>query len=424
MPEEIEYFENKSPNRVYVSSPFEEDADEGNMRFVSKVYDFPERHEFVEVKGETVLRVSEGQRIEIKALFYEDSRQIRRLTLQKFTRATGKPHKLCFNFTGEEIYRIYNLFRVVKYMDLDEHEKQRLDDEILDDLLVGVDAKKRFLLDNIDLLTEILGDDVSLSEMLALKYRREQLDTFQRLLNEPDFFERKKSEWSKRRSEDVWQDFFERNPWIFGYGLDYVFTTNLDDKKLEQVVSGADLNQSGKRVDALLRTRGRVSSLCFVEIKIHTTPLLQQVQDPYRGESWRISAELSGSIAQIHKTVQKASMNIGRRLEMIMKDGDPTGEVAYLYQPKSIVLIGSLAEFEANRGINEQKFSSFELFRRNQINPEIVTFDELYERAKFIVQHSEDEATLGGVTGSIQNGKESVVQTEVDSDSSWDDIPF
>jgi hypothetical protein len=40
------------------------------------------------------------------------------------------------------------------------------------------------------------------------------------------------------------------------------------------------------------------------------------------------------------------------------------------------------------------KFRSFELFRRNIWRPEIVTFDELFQRAKFIVDHSEEELAM------------------------------
>jgi hypothetical protein len=32
-----------------------------------------------------------------------------------------------------------------------------------------------------------------------------------------------------------------------------------------------------------------------------------------------------------------------------------------------------------------EKYRSFELLRRHTIRPEVITFDELYERAKFIV---------------------------------------
>ncbi len=83
--------------------------------------------------------------------------------------------------------------------------------------------------------------------------------------------------------------------------------------------------------------------------------------------------------------------DIQTKIEFESKDGDPTGEIAFLYQPKAYVVIGSLSEFVSGSKVNEQKFSSFELFRRNTANPEIITFDELYERAKFIVQQSETE---------------------------------
>ena len=51
------------------------------------------------------------------------------------------------------------------------------------------------------------------------------------------------------------------------------------------------------------------------------------------------------------------------------------------------MIIGSLGEFVGEKGVNKQKYRSFELYRRNIINPEIITFDELYERAKFIVNN-------------------------------------
>jgi hypothetical protein len=40
-------------------------------------------------------------------------------------------------------------------------------------------------------------------------------------------------------------------------------------------------------------------------------------------------------------------------------------------------------------GVNQDRHRSFELFRRNTANPEIITFDELFERARFIVRQNE-----------------------------------
>jgi len=43
-----------------------------------------------------------------------------------------------------------------------------------------------------------------------------------------------------------------------------------------------------------------------------------------------------------------------------------------------------------DKGVNQERYRSFELFRRNTTSPEIITFDELYERARFIVEQHEN----------------------------------
>lgn len=89
-------------------------------------------------------------------------------------------------------------------------------------------------------------------------------------------------------------------------------------------------------------------------------------------------------------TVQAAAENIRRKLEPTEDDGTPTGEEAlFNYDPRAFLVVGSLSQFKTDTGINEQKFRSFELFRRNTRRPEILTFDELYERARFIVEHAD-----------------------------------
>lgn len=193
------------------------------------------------------------------------------------------------------------------------------------------------------------------------------------------------------QDERLWQLFFERNQWIFGYGLFYVFTSSLDQGRLEQVVAGTSLDAPGKRVDALLRSRGRISSLCFAEIKTHATRLLEPTQ--YRADVWAPSRELTGAIAQVQKTVDRAEHALGNRLDSRHPNGAPTGETAFLIRPRSIVVIGNLSEFRTERGINETQFASFELFRRQIVAPEVLTFDELYERARFIVESAARDNT-------------------------------
>ncbi|MBA2301138.1 MAG: DUF4263 domain-containing protein [Acidobacteria bacterium] len=46
--------------------------------------------------------------------------------------------------------------------------------------------------------------------------------------------------------------------------------------------------------------------MCFVEIKAHTTPLLQNA--PYRPGCWAPSEHLAGGVAQVQGTVENAGV--------------------------------------------------------------------------------------------------------------------
>lgn len=177
---------------------------------------------------------------------------------------------------------------------------------------------------------------------------------------------------------------FQKNTWIFGYGLNYIYLDQLSSKKLEQVVQGFRINQSGKRIDALMKTKGTISTLCFVEIKTHDTMLLGR---EYREACWAPSAKLAGALFQVQGTVA-AAMYDRHVLRMEDREGNPTGEDVFNYAPKSYLVVGNLAEFITDAGVNNNKLRSFELFRRNLIAPEVITFDELYQRAQFIVRQS------------------------------------
>jgi hypothetical protein len=94
----------------------------------------------------------------------------------------------------------------------------------------------------------------------------------------------------------------------------------------------------------------------------------------------------------VQGTVAAATAEI-RKLTETTDDGDPTGAYSYNYMPRSFLVVGHLKQFTNEHGVNEEKHRSFELFRGNISSPEIITFDELYERARFIV-HQHESASL------------------------------
>lgn len=244
--------------------------------------------------------------------------------------------------------------------------------------LVGSDTR---------ILESVLRDEVTEKDIVAVAYRKQQLRRFESLLRDPVHFAEEERKVSGGGTESVWQNFFEENQWIFGGTLFLTSAGAIDSGKLERVVAGSSVAGPGKRADGLLRTRGRIGALCFVEIKSHTTPLLKQ--KPYRSGVWPPSEEVVGAVSQVQRTIQLAERTIERSLRPTDSEGNPIEDDSYLIRPRSVVVCGDLEQFVTSHGVNEDKYSSFELFRRYLQGPEIVTYDELLERAKLMVETSD-----------------------------------
>jgi hypothetical protein len=394
VPGDEDYVGGKRPDRVYVSKEFEAGTSESprRARYISRVLESGERDGFAQIKKELVVRVTPSGRQQIKAVVYVDDREIETLILQRFSSGSEKPHEETrFSLRGEEIGKLMGLVSLAKTARFSGPGKVRIDEADLATFAITRDAARALAKADLGLVIEIAEREITPRDVVALAYRKAQLDIFRRLLDDSTFFASERERAKAARDEDLWQRFFERNTWVFGYGLFYVFTSGWNQRRLEQVVAGYSVAGSGKRADALLKTRGLVSSLCFVEIKTHSTPLLES--SPYRPEAWAISRELAGGIAQVQRTILSAEAQIGKKLEGRDATGHPTGELAFLVRPRSVVVAGNLREFQDAKGISESKFTSFEMFRRATQTPEIVTYDELYERARFIVDTSSEPSS-------------------------------
>ena len=103
---------------------------------------------------------------------------------------------------------------------------------------------------------------LSPEEINILLGRREALGTFERQIGSAD--------WSERE----WQDFFGREPWVFGYGLDYRVMRTFDR---EMTVSGGGTdNRHRPMVDFLMSF---TDYTVLVEIKRPDTPIFRRRQD-------------------------------------------------------------------------------------------------------------------------------------------------
>lgn len=380
-------YQNPLPGKTYISPSLKAFGDkERRVRIASKILPSEDGYEYAKERDEVVLRRKPDAKTYIKAKFIEDTKQIFVLTIQKFVSETGQPYGSGFSLVGEEIGRFCEFLANIHSVDFKNKAKVNITDEELRKIALTTHQAKAFLVNNQKLFSEALKSEVTTEDIVAVGFRKKQLSIYDKLLNDQSYFYELKAR-KDCSNEALWQKYFEKNPWIFGYGLGYIFLSSLDDKKLEQVVHGHSVESHGKRVDALMKTKGIISNLCFVEIKTHTTALLES--KPYRSGCWAPSKELAGAIAQVQGTVASAVENLSSRINPSDKEGNPTGEEIYNYQPKSYLVIGNLNEFLSEQGANKDKLRSFELLRKNTSNPEIITFDELYERAKFIVQHNQ-----------------------------------
>ena len=183
-------------------------------------------------------------------------------------------------------------------------------------------------------------------------------------------------------SEKEWQLFFEENTWIFGYGLTFKWIKPIG-KKFEETTTGASVSTKGKRPDAFAKVSAEIATTVFVDIKKPNTHLLSK---EYRPDVYIPSEEVVGGIAQIQTTINKWVANNDPR--KILKDtkGYEKGSL-YSFRPKGILIVGNLSQFKSNGRENEAMIGSFELLRRNTHNPEVITFDELYNRAKNIISN-------------------------------------
>jgi hypothetical protein len=385
--DERERFFSRRTDKTIISKSFTDHAGR-KLRIATRVGEVGTGLQFATIQDDIVLRQTLRGRYEIKATFLEDERAVRTLTIQRFNSKSGPDSRVHFSFVGDEIDTLLSFVASIRSATLPDSTKLHLTDENLRNIVLDQGQARRIFEKYPDLFREIAEREDITRDLIAIGYRRRQLEYFERLLNDTDHFNAEQERLNVR-PEDVWQQFFEANTWIFGYGLSYQFVSTLDERKLEQVIRGHDLVAAGKRSDALMKTRGVIGSLCFVEVKRHDTPLLGS--QPYRPDAWAPSTDLSGGVAQVQATVQAAVDTIGRRLMPKDQMGNPTGEVVFNFEPRSCLVIGSLGQFQTPNGPNEMKFRSFELFRRNTWRPEIMTFDELLQRAKFIVDHGEQD---------------------------------
>lgn len=184
---------------------------------------------------------------------------------------------------------------------------------------------------------------IKTKEKLDIVYLEDVIENFKKLL------------LVTKDNEEQWQNFFEKYSWM----LTHLFPYQVILKKGKAYVGGKTIeNLEGRIVDFLFENNLN-DNFALLEIKTHRKEILKET--PYRKpDVFAASEELSGGINQCLD--QK---------DTFLKD---FGNIEKSYDPKCILVIGVKSE------LNKNQAKCFELFRSNQKNVDIVTFDELLSK--------------------------------------------
>ncbi|QVI74889.1 Shedu immune nuclease family protein [Pseudomonas syringae] len=163
--------------------------------------------------------------------------------------------------------------------------------------------------------------------------------------------------------ESEWQNFFDSNKFILTMAFGYPIVQILGQAS----VGGGQLIGGGSKFADFISRNSQTNNAAIFEIKTPGTPLLNRA--PFRGKVYSATKEFTGAIVQILDQKYQLAKNLP-----ILKSND-RDLMLEAYAVHCCLIIGSTP-----KDLDEQK--SFELFRRNSREVEIITFDELLEKLK------------------------------------------
>lgn len=179
-----------------------------------------------------------------------------------------------------------------------------------------------------------------------------------------DFENLLKQTTTSKAFEEKCQKFFTENSWV----LSNILSIPVAILKDKTFVGGKDYTDKGGKIADFLYRNNLTKNVFIVEIK---TPLKKIIdgKTPYRKpDVFSMGKELTGGLVQIldqRDNLQKEFYKLS------------SGKFE-AFNPKLMLVIGKISS------LNSGQLKSFELFRNNLKDVEIVTFDELLERTKMV----------------------------------------
>lgn len=384
--EPSDYFKARKDTKTYLSKVFSLGGIKERVRFVNMVMSETDSVLMGEIEGALTLRVTgKVRKTQVVAFISQDDKRVRRLTLQTFVTRNNKDmgpylatdEKSEFSFRSGEFEKLLRFLKEIEFVDLSNEDRFQIEDissqsgpkAIIDasdkNLLQSLKSMKN---DDREKLFASLKGSLTSGEISILLGRKSGLEEFGRQM--------RLREWD----ESKWQDFFEREQWVFGYGLDYRIMRQFDREAT--VGQGGTDNRNRPKVDFLMNF---TEYSVLVEIKRPDMSIFKSKKSGRAG-TWEFTTEFISAISQIME--QQVEWQISSASgEHFSKDGTRRLETR-TRKPKTILIFGSKDEFSKDGNVRDRniKLDTFELFRRECGTIDIITFDELHDRASFIAR--------------------------------------
>ena len=162
-------------------------------------------------------------------------------------------------------------------------------------------------------------------------------------------------------NEERWQTFLNENQFILNLTFGYPVIKVQDQAS----VGGRKFSGSGEKIADFLVKNSLTNNAAIIEIKTPQAKLLNRT--PYREGVYTPSAELSGSINQVLDQKYQFEGQIAQ-----IKNNSRIYDIES-YSVHCCLIIGNMPS-------DEDQLKSYELFRGNSKDVEIITFDELLKK--------------------------------------------
>ena len=222
---------------------------------------------------------------------------------------------------------------------------------------------------------------------LVFEHRKDNIKTFYRLLKNKSYqnkntMDRYKETYGLNGDEAVWHHFLKKNDWILGLNVDIKFIRDFYDE--QRVGLENSLGKGSPKSDMI----GISDYTTLIELK-HANAKIFTINktSKSRSNTWDFTQDFIEGISQC--LGQKFSIEKSYEHKDFINDSNQRLDKNKYktLDPKTIFIIGNRKTEFPHTLDNDNiiKSETFERFRRNNRNLEIITFDELFERSYHLV---------------------------------------